>query len=178
MAKSTHLFRFLSIFCFILHSSFNGDTLRNEVKHAYDAEVGVREKTGHNDGDRVETYLRYCSLAKGNPWCASFVCWIYGQSHINNPRSGYCPDLFTPKRIIYKRTNKINKQPIRGDVWGLYFPDKGRVAHAGFVDDWQSKYVVTVEGNTNDVGSREGDGVYRKRRPIKSIFIVANYIDK
>jgi len=52
------------------------------------------------------------------------------------------------------------------------------VAHVGFVDQWQSKYVITVEGNTNEAGSREGDGVYRKRRPIKSIYIVANYTDK
>lgn len=144
----------------------------------YDVEVGVREKTGHNDGIRVETFLHYCGLAKGNPWCAAFVCWTYGQASISNPRSGYCPDIFTAKRTIYKRSSKTNGQPQQGDVWGLYFPEKGRIAHVGFVDKWQSKYVITVEGNTNEAGSREGDGVYRKRRLTKSIYIVANYVDK
>jgi len=141
-------------------------------------EIGVREKTGKNDGVRVETYLHYVSLGKGNPWCASFVCWIYGQSGIANPRSGHCPDLFPSKKVIYKRTVKINNEPQQGDVWGLYFPEKRRVAHVGFIDQWQNKYVITVEGNTNEAGSRDGDGVYRKRRPIKSIYIVASYIDK
>lgn len=48
----------------------------------------------------------------------------------------------------------------------------------GFVDQWQNKYVITVEGNTNEAGNREGDGVYRKRRTIKSIYVAANYIHK
>ncbi len=65
--------------------------------------------------------------------------------------------------------------PSRGDVFGIYFPEKGRIAHVGFVDDWGDKYVVTVEGNTNEAGSREGDGVYRKRRLISSLCKVARY---
>jgi len=80
------------------------------------AEVGIREKTGNNDGVRVETYLHYVGLGKGNPWCASFVCWAFGQSGIANPRSGYCPDLFSRKKVIYKRTVKINSEPKQGDV--------------------------------------------------------------
>lgn len=179
MAKSKNLFRLLFSLVFIVCSSFSGNPVRDKVKHTYDAEVGIREKTGNNDGVKVEIYLRYCSLAKGNPWCASFVCWTYGQSGVKNPKSGYCPDLFASKYIIYKRGTAIHKEPPQhGDVWGLYFPEKGRVAHVGFVDDWQDKYVVTVEGNTNEAGSREGDGVYRKRRLIKSIYVVANYIDQ
>ena len=139
----------------------------------------MREKTNNNDGPRVEAYLKYCSLLRGNPWCASFICWVYGQVGIKNPRSGYCPDLFNSKHNIYLRTEKHLKQkPKMGDVFGIYFPEKKRVAHVGFVDDWQDKYVITVEGNTNQAGSREGDGVYRKRRPISSIFIVADYINK
>ncbi|PWG78593.1 hypothetical protein DDR33_21770, partial [Pararcticibacter amylolyticus] len=66
--------------------------------------------------------------------------------------------------------------PSRGDVFGIYFPEKGRIAHVGFVDDWGDKYVVTVEGNTNEAGSREGDGVYRKRRFISCIYKVVKYL--
>ncbi|HEY8928581.1 MAG TPA: CHAP domain-containing protein [Mucilaginibacter sp.] len=179
MAKNKNLFRVLLISIFLLCNSFNSNPVRIKIKNIYDHEVGVREKTGRNDGVMVETYLRYCALSKGNPWCASFVCWSFGRAGIPNPKSGYCPDLFTTSHVIYKRSSKSpNKTPQQGDVWGLYFPEKGRVAHVGFVDDWQDKYVITVEGNTNEKGSREGDGVYRKRRLIKSIYIVANYIDK
>jgi len=89
----------------------------------YTAEVGVREQSGKNDGERVEAYLAYVGLKKGNP----------------------------------------------------YFPDKKRIAHVGFVDSWDDKYVITVEGNANEAGSREGDGVYRKRRLIGSIYQVARW---
>jgi hypothetical protein len=33
-----------------------------------------------------------------------------------------------------------------------------------------------VEGNTNEAGSNEGDGVYKKRRLINSIYQVANWV--
>lgn len=183
MPKSTYLFRFLFAFvCVVYCGTYSVPALgqtREGVKKVYTSQIGVREKTGHNDGVMVETYLRYCHLEKGNPWCASFVCYTFGQAGVKNPRSGYCPDLFLPNRVIYKRTSRGPPKalPQQGDVWGLYFPEKGRVAHVGFVDQWGEKYVITVEGNTNEAGSREGDGVYRKRRPRSSIYVVAKYIN-
>jgi len=63
-------------------------------------------------------------------------------------------------------------------IFGLYFPSLKRIAHCGFIDQWGEKEVITVEGNTNDSGSSDGDGVYRKRRPIKSLYAVADWIGK
>lgn len=67
--------------------------------------------------------------------------------------------------------------PKRADVFGIYFANLKRIAHVGFIDEWGEKQIITVEGNTNEAGSAEGDGVYRKRRPIVSIYQVANWID-
>ena len=39
----------------------------------------------------------------------------------------------------------------------------------------QTDMLVTVEGNTNDNGSREGIGVFRKYRPLKSIKYIARW---
>ena len=179
MSKNRYISFLLLVCTLVVCSSFSGDPIREKLKKVYSAEIGVREKTGKNDGVRVEQYLKYVALTKGNPWCASFVCWGYGQVGVKNPKSGYCPDLFTSKYIIYKRTGAPNKAPPQsGDIFGIYFPEKKRIAHTGFVDEWGSKYVITVEGNTNEAGSREGDGVYKKRRLINSIYAVANYIDK
>lgn len=147
----------------------------------YLRELGVRELSGRNDGPRVEAYLAYVGLAKGNPWCAAFVCWSLHEAGMANPRSGWSPDLFPQRRICWQRSSSCKPLaakvalPKRGDVFGIYFPDKGRIAHVGFVDDWGDKYVVTVEGNTNEAGSREGDGVYRKRRLVSSIYRVAKW---
>ena len=132
--------------------------------------------TGNNDGKSVEAYLKYCRLSKGNPWCAAFVCWCLGQNNIQNPRSGFCPNLFSQKTTIWQRNKKDNIIPLPADVFGLYFSEKGRIAHVGFIEKWTKQTVTTVEGNTNQVGSREGDGVYRKIRLTKQIYAVTRFI--
>ena len=149
---------------------------RLKVAQTYASQIGTRELTGHNDGKSVEMYLRYCKLSKGEPWCAAFVCWCLGQNKITNPRSGYCPDLFSPKSTIWKRNNHNNITPIPTDVFGLFFPEKGRIAHVGFIEHWSSSTITTVEGNTNEAGSREGDGVYRKIRLTRQIYAVTRFI--
>ena len=73
---------------------------------------------------------------------------------------------------------KIQKAtPLPGDVMGLYFAHLGRIAHVGIIYRWGEKKVVTIEGNTNDAGSREGDGVYKKIRLTRQIYAVSNWID-
>ena len=154
---------------------------RNLVQRIYTAELGVRERTGRNDGTRVEAYLRYVNLERGAPWCAAFVCWVFGKAGVANPRTGWSPGLFTKSRVCWQRSvavqpNKKIYTPKQGDVFGIWFPDKQRIAHAGFVDKWEDTWVTTVEGNTNEAGSREGDGVYRKRRLVRSVWQVADWI--
>ncbi len=159
---------------------------REKVKQIYTSQIGVREKHG-NSGKEVEKYLRYVHLPKGNPWCAAFVCWAFGEANVPNPRNGWSPDLFPASKTIWKKltvdsgqltkvgsilasSHQLPTIPSIGDVFGLYIPEKGRIAHVGFVDEWKEPWVTTVEGNTNELGSREGNGVYRKRRLTRSIF--------
>jgi hypothetical protein len=200
---------------------------QQKVQKIYTSQIGIREK-GSNSGQAVEQYLHYVNLPKGMPWCAAFVCWVFGQAGIENPRSGWSPDLFKGSKVIWGKAesrklkveswaaetgepgtnlpagqagsqdpiaigsrhsrfaysyppsqttgNRQQTTPGTGDVFGIYFPDKNRIAHTGFIDQWDGTWLITVEGNTNVSGGREGDGVYRKRRPVKSIFQVARYI--
>ncbi len=187
-----------------------------KVKQIYDSQIGVKE-SGWNSGPDVEQYLRYVNLPKGNPWCAAFVCWVFGKAGVANPRTGWTPSLFPVDRTIWLRAEsgklKVestveeqrawskeqghvpytyptrqttgNRQPdsyrvitpSTGDVFGIYFPEKKRIAHVGFIDSWDGSWLITVEGNTNISGNPEGDGVYRKRRPVRSIYRVARYIN-
>lgn len=178
MAKNCYLFICVLFFSTGISNAQSGNTsrTRDRVTKIYTSKIGVRELTEHNDGTDVEMFLRYCGLSKGQPWCASFVCWAFGQSKIANPRSGYCPDLFNAKAIIWQRNKKSSIIPLQADVFGLYFPEKGRIAHVGFINRWGNTSVVTVEGNTNMAGSREGDGVYRKVRLTRQVYAVARYI--
>jgi hypothetical protein len=176
MAKiKTYLFGILLfISCIDLSGQNAGSKL---VIDTYRKEIGVRELTGHNDGVRVETYLASCHLKKGNPWCAAFITWTYKTAGIKAVVSGYAPNWFQGKNIVYMRGSKKNTSPVPADVFGIYFPSKKRIAHVGFIDEWKSGSVaITVEGNTNEAGSREGDGVYRKRRLKSQIYKISRWI--
>lgn len=241
MAKSNHLSWLLLLALICIYSGITGysvkkspepqrlsaksDFLRNssnkairvnrselilKVRQIYNSQIGIKE-SGNNHGPEVERYLHYVNLPKGNPWCAAFVCWVYGQAGVANPRTGWSPALFPAEKLIWVlkaesgklkaqsgklkaesikgernqtlystgRQTTDNRKPITpgtGDVFGLYFPEKGRIAHVGFIDSRDEPWLITVEGNTNPSGAREGDGVYRKRRLIRSIDRVARYI--
>jgi hypothetical protein len=131
-------------------------------------ELGIREKTGNNDGKQVEVYLRSVGLNKGNPWCAAFVCWVYRQRGYAQPNSGWSPALFPTSHLV--------KLGSPGDVVGIYFVSLKRIAHVGIIEKIDADWVYTIEGNTNLSGSREGDGVYRKVRPLKSIHRYAHWL--
>lgn len=150
---------------------------RANVKAIYDSQLHVREKTGKNDGVEVERYLRYTKLGKGYAWCAAFVCWSFGQACIINPMNAWSPALLPNNKLIYQKGSKVyNSTPQTADVFGIYYSNLKRIGHVGFVDEWEEgSYVLTVEGNTNSAGSREGDGVYRKRRLKSQIYKVANW---
>lgn len=153
--------------------------LRDELQRIYRAEVGVRELSGKNDGKRVEEYLAATNLGKGHAWCAAFVSWAFAQAGFEEPNTPWSPALFPSNRLIWpQKADAKSAAPMRGDVFGIWFPQLKRIAHAGFVDEWGAAFVVTVEGNTNEAGSAEGDGVYRKRRPIGSLHSVANWVDR
>lgn len=47
-----------------------------------------------------------------------------------------------------------------GDIFYVYYPNMGRVAHVGIVER-EGDFIVTIEGNTNTTGARQGNGVYR-----------------
>jgi len=175
MAKNYYLVIGL-LFINVLAGAAQPGNTRASVQHTYACQIGVRELTGNNDGKQVEVYLKYVGLQKGNPWCAAFVCWVLGQNNVPNPKNGYCPTLFSKQNDVWKRTSKTNSNPLPGDVFGIYFAEKKRIAHVGFVDAWTNKTVNTVEGNTNKAGSREGDGVYKKIRLTRQIYAVTRFI--
>ena len=65
-------------------------------------------------------------------------------------------------------------------MFGIYFNNLGRIAHVGIlVETWQetSNTITSVEGNTNDTGAREGDGVYKKYRSKNQIRSTSNWIN-
>jgi hypothetical protein len=92
---------------------------------------------------------------------------VHGQAGFPKPKTAWSPALFPENRKV--------KLPANGDVFGIYFSNLKRIAHVGIVEKRFGSWLYTIEGNTNITGSREGDGVYRKMRKIKTIKAFANW---
>jgi len=120
-------------------------------------------------------YLESVGRKRGDAWCAAFVHWTLEQCDQPRVKSGWSPSWFPTSRVVYARNRDKNQMPEQGDVFGIYFQKYKRIAHVGFIDSWAPDWVITVEGNTNDAGSREGDGVYKKRRINRQIYMVSRW---
>jgi hypothetical protein len=142
--------------------------LRKKLVDIAVKEVGVREKTGNNDGTRIAGYLSAVKLKEGQPYCAAFISWVFKNGGLSQPRSGWCPDLFPLSRQTFAA--------LPGNVVGIYFPELHRIAHVGMITETNGDWMTTVEGNTNLNGSRTGDGVYKKRRHRKTIYRIADWL--
>ena len=106
-------------------------------------------------------------LPKGNPWCAVFVSWVFKEAGFTKPRTAWSPGLFP--------TAKLTLSPKPADVLGIYSVKLKRIAHCGLVERRQNNWIISIEGNTNIHGSREGDGVYRKWRHVRTISKFADW---
>lgn len=175
MEKNSIRLRNIFIVIILFSGTFLHAQIREKVARTYSSQIGVREKTNNNDGKSVEMYLASAGLSKGQPWCAAFVTWTFKTAGVKAVISGYSPDWFPKNKVILKNQKGIT--PNKADVFGIWFANKGRVAHVGFIDSWgDDSYCITVEGNTNEAGSREGDGCYRKRRLKKQIYVVSRWL--
>lgn len=181
MAKNKILVMLVFVATLISSSGFCSRDIRSCVVHAYESQIGVKELTGRNDGVQVQSYLKSTGLKGNYAWCAAFVNWCLrqcGVKTINDARAG---KWFRLDKTIYERgkTNMSTPQP--GDLCGFIWTGK-QIQHIGFVHKWGENAIVTVEGNTtgegNGISSREGDGVWRKRRLKRSVYIVADWIDR
>jgi len=83
--------------------------------------------------------------------------------------SAYSPNWFQDKDCHYIKNVKDSDQIRPGDCGGIYFPSKKRIAHIFLVESVDGKYVNTIEGNTNDEGSREGTKCMRRKRLKSSV---------
>lgn len=148
-------------------------SLAEKIAKAAESQIGVRE-TSKNGGAPIAVYQQATWLPVGPwPWCAAFVCWCIRKAMVDGtwtfkrPETAGAWDLENWCKSV-DDSAKLKKPPTsvkRGDVVIYKF------SHVGIaVDDMNENGMVkVVEGNTNCEGSREGDGVYLKHRPLSKI---------
>lgn len=149
-------------------------SIRDSLISIFRSQIGVKQ-IGDNTGPEVDMYLAAVGLSPGYPWCGAFVGWGYKMLDLIIPKSAaWTPSWFISSKVIDNIYIK------RGDVGGIYFSNLGRIAHIFVYEyDWNEKgsSVTTIEGNTNDTGSRVGNAVHRKYRNKNQIHKSANWID-
>lgn len=155
----------------------SGDTIPEKMVALAREEIGVSEVDGTNCGPRVDEYkaATWLDADKGWPWCAAFICWLIREAieediaTFKRPRTAGAWDFenwakqeSTHGVELRKPTNEDIKA---GDIVIFTF------SHIGLAvkDIDSSGYVVTIEGNTNGAGSREGGSVLEKKRHVSKI---------
>ena len=155
----------------------SGGSVAEKMVRLAREEIGVSEVDGSNCGPRVDEYkaATWLDADKGWPWCAAFICWLVREAmeeedvKFKRPRTAGAWDFenwakqqSTNGVELRKPTNEDIKA---GDIVVFTF------SHIGLAvkDADSSGYVVTIEGNTNGAGSREGGSVLEKKRHVSKI---------
>lgn len=131
-------------------------------------QLGVEEvPKGSNAGKDVEKYLKSVGLGKGYAWCMAFVFWCVSEAS----KKESVPNPLLKTAGVLKQWNSRPKlrvtTPLPGDI---FIMDHGKGnGHTGFVEAvLPNGRIKTIEGNTNDEGSREGYEVCRRTRTVSS----------
>ncbi|NGZ09587.1 MAG: CHAP domain-containing protein [Nitrospira sp. LK70] len=140
------------------------------------AEIGVMEvPPGSNRGPRVDEYLQSVGLDASEdsyPWCAAFVYWSFqkaaAQVGSENPCIRTAGVLDHWSKAGQAGATRLSPKAVIDDFSllkpGLIFvisTGEGK-GHMGIVEDFRDDRLVTIEGNTNLPGDREGIGVFRR----------------
>ena len=124
-----------------------------------ESQLGVTEQPiGSNWGPQVKSYLASTGIDFPAPWCAAFVQWCLNKIG----QKGY--GAYVPS---WDKKDLRVETPKRNDLGLVWFSSMKRYAHIYIVTGRPStRSVESIEGNTNNGGSREGIGVFKRIRPI------------
>jgi hypothetical protein len=154
--------------------------LPSEIVRIAKLEIGTEEVDGTNCGPRVNEYkaATWLPADKPWPWCAACVCGVVRRAMIEagvpetdtfkRPRTAGAWDLenWSLKQDQSTWTRKPHRGDIEaGDIVVFTFSHVGLAISEPDADG----YVLTCEGNTDSSGSREGGGVFQKRRHLSKI---------
>jgi len=132
---------------------------------------------GSNRGPKVTAYLQSTGLPGGNPWCMAFVYYVFQELSkslgTTNPlvkTAGVKAHWNKADKSLKIDIAKAKADPSLikpGQIFIMSRPGAG-LGHTGIVlsVDPSSKTITTIEGNTNDQKSGEGDRVGINKRPL------------
>jgi hypothetical protein len=141
-------------------------------------EVPRGSNWGTTEKPAVINYLRSVDIPFPASWCMAFVYWCVEEAkvRIQMPGQAGLRNPLIKTGGVMKQWNEIEKQfgqpkckftdPKPGDIFIMDFGNG--LGHTGFVESVDREFIHTIEGNTNDTGSREGYEVCRRKRKTSS----------
>lgn len=162
-----------------LERAIGQEQLKDENKNKFAVEKPEKSNWGHP----VQDYLSSVGIGFPASWCMAFVYWCFKDAAL---QLGFDNPLYKTGGVLVQWNKNPDKQnhlieigdtgnykldyPLRpGDIMIM---DHGHgLGHTGIVQSINADGTInTIEGNTNDTGSREGIEVDKKirhlRRPI------------
>lgn len=140
--------------------------------------IGIKEISGNNgwDDKEFERKMKAMGWRKGLAYCAFFVklCAFEYYSQFDSGKFSILERLFSPMAVVtyqnFKKAGYAYEIPSKNClvVWQTIMGgEKKQTGHIAVFKDIEWPDVITIDGNTNLAGSRDGDGIYQKRRNIK-----------
>lgn len=132
-------------------------------------QIGQDEKPhGSNWGHPVKDYLISVGIGFPASWCMAFVYWCFSKAAIDNK----IINTAIKTGGVLAAWNKVDakRKTTLPSIGSVFIIDFGHgLGHTGIVEKFDANFIYTIEGNTNDTGSREGIEVCRRKRTRKSI---------
>lgn len=157
-------------------SLYPNGTVAKRIVEIARTQVGIREET-KNRGEGIAKYWTATSYLAGytnrEPYCAAFICWLVKEATKDTDIKFSLPK--SPVAYDFEKWGAANTgkgvnmfsnstMPKAGDIFTLR-----TASHVGLVVKATASTITTIEANTDGSGSREGDGVYERTRPISSV---------
>ena len=141
--------------------------------------VGIKE-ISNNMGFKdpiFEQRMRSVGFDNGDAWCCLFTELVWKEYYQDDPYIYKEIDRLFSDSCIVTLANfrqspfRVDHTPLEGAIMIMqrFKKDNDKYlatwqGHAGIIVDIRGKEIVTVEGNTNEHGAREGDTVALKSR--------------
>jgi hypothetical protein len=146
-----------------------------EIAAQYIGISEIPQNQGWNDKE-FERKMLAIGWQKDWAYCALFakLCTFEYLSQFDSTKIDGLRPLFSPMAVItyyrFKNAGYISQIPSKNClvVWQHY--ENGiaqETGHMGILKKLEYPDLITIDGNTNLAGSREGDGFFEKRRTIK-----------
>lgn len=149
-----------------------------QVESKARSQIGYHEGRSNGSWNNDQKYSKELpgfGWSNHQAWCATFVCWVFWKVGLLGllPTPSASCDLLASG---FKKQGRWSEYPAKGAV--VFYGTPSDLNHTGIVVDYDGEYIYTVEGNTNDSGSREGDGVYLKKRARRGVNVIGYGLPK